>query len=98
LLRKFPSRHQFADYELKTDARWIFFLDKGTSFDVSFVDQVGIAPNLDRNPTATLTTSPSSNHCDFSEQVSWGRLSSDASDQLWAIRRGDHGSDLLGNR
>jgi uncharacterized protein (DUF433 family) len=47
LRRKFPSKHPLADYELKTDGRWIFFWDKGIPLNVSLEGQVGIAPILD---------------------------------------------------
>jgi len=47
LRRKFPSKHPLADYELKTDGRWIFFWDKGSPLNVSLEGQVGIAPILD---------------------------------------------------
>jgi len=46
LRRKFPTKHPLADYELKTDGRWIFFWDKGTPLNVSLEGQVGIAPIL----------------------------------------------------
>lgn len=47
LRRKFPSKHPLADYELKTDGRWIFFWDKGVPLSISLEGQVGIQPILD---------------------------------------------------
>jgi len=47
LRREFPSRHPLADYELKTDGRWIFFWDKGNYLNLSLEGQVGITPILD---------------------------------------------------
>jgi len=47
LHRKFPSAHPLADYELKTDGRWIFFWDQDTYLNVSLEGQRGLAPVLD---------------------------------------------------
>src|SRR5437667_12006182 len=38
------------------------------------------------------------NYRDFGQQIPGRRLGSDAGEPLWATRRGDQGSDLLGNR
>jgi uncharacterized protein (DUF433 family) len=47
LQRKFPSAHPLADYELKTDGRWIFFWHQENYLNVSLEGQVGITPVLD---------------------------------------------------
>jgi len=47
LRKHFASRHPLADYELKTDGRYIFFWDQGTYLNLSLEGQRGIAPVLD---------------------------------------------------
>lgn len=47
LLNEFRSRHPLADYELKTDGRWIFFWHQGEYLNASLRGQVGIGPILD---------------------------------------------------
>lgn len=47
LLQTFDSRHPLADYELKTDGRWIFFWHGDDYLNVSLSGQVGIRTILD---------------------------------------------------
>jgi uncharacterized protein (DUF433 family) len=47
LHKNFPSEHPLADYELKTDGRWIFFWHQDNYLNVSLEGQVGITPILD---------------------------------------------------
>jgi uncharacterized protein (DUF433 family) len=47
LRRKFPSRHPLADYELKTDGRWIFFWHQDNYLNLCLEGQVGITTILD---------------------------------------------------
>jgi uncharacterized protein (DUF433 family) len=47
LRRHFPSKHPFADYELKTDGRYIFFWHQGTYLNLSLEGQCGITTVLD---------------------------------------------------
>jgi uncharacterized protein (DUF433 family) len=47
LRRNFPSRHPLADYELKTDGRYIFFWDHGTYLNLCLEGQGGLKAVLD---------------------------------------------------
>ncbi len=47
LHRNFPTKHPLADYELKTDGRWIFFWNQDNYLNVSLEGQRGLAPVLD---------------------------------------------------
>jgi uncharacterized protein (DUF433 family)/DNA-binding transcriptional MerR regulator len=47
LRRNFPSKHPLADYELKTDGRYIFFWYQQNYLNLSLEGQRGIAPVLD---------------------------------------------------
>lgn len=47
LRKKFPSQHPLADYELKTDGRWIFFWYQGEFLNASRFGQVGLKSVLD---------------------------------------------------
>lgn len=47
LRRNFPSKHPLADYELKTDGRYIFFWDNETYLNLSLEGQGGLATVLD---------------------------------------------------
>ncbi len=47
LLKEFPSKHPLADYELKTDGRYIFFWYREEYLNVSLSGQVGMKAVLD---------------------------------------------------
>ena len=47
LRKNFPSRHPLADYELKTDGRYIFFWYQNTYLNLSLEGQGGLASVLD---------------------------------------------------
>jgi uncharacterized protein (DUF433 family)/DNA-binding transcriptional MerR regulator len=47
LRKHFPSKHPLADYELKTDGRWIFFWHQGDYLNLCLEGQKGIATVLD---------------------------------------------------